>query len=505
MKHFFIVATFVLSSVCVCAQDVILKKDSTVINAEIVEITEQQIKYKDTDLHNRLTRHINISEVLTVTYENGRKEVFNKPDSSKKETTLKKEVSKTIARWLRSMGINSTDNYYINWILFAIWVLLSYFLFYGIYRLAIFFVKKYIKRAKSALQQALLDKKLYRRIFYILTLIFINATIRIFFRGNPDTVRFLSVVLELCFVVAICSIFISVVNAIEVLYSLKKGSIKSITQAIKTVILILSAIVMIGLLLNVPLSALLGTLAGASAIMMLIFKDSILGLVAGIQLTVNKMVLPGDWIEMPSADADGNVTEISLISVKVQNWDNTITTIPAYDLVTKAVKNWRGMSASGGRRIKRYLYIDMTSVHFCSPEMLDNLRKIQFLSEYITQKEVELARYNADTVPIDQEVEVNGRHLTNLGIFRIYVQRYLENNPSISRDFTLMVRQLQPTNYGIPIEIYCFTSTTQWLTYEKIQCDIFDHIIASMDYFDLRLFQTPSWNDYRKRYSPSSN
>ena len=505
MKHFFIVAAFVLSSVCVSAQDVILKRDSTAINAQVIEITEQLIKYKDVDHHDHLIRHISIEEVFTITYENGKKEIFNKQTSEKGVKNLKKEVTKIVAKWLRALGISSADNYYVNWIIFAVWVVLVYFVFYGIYRLVVFFIKKLIKKTKSDFQQALLDKKLYLRAFYFLTLIFINATIRIFFRGNPDTIDFLSMVLELCFVVMICSILISTLNAIDVLYSRKKGSIKSILQAVKTVIFIIAAIIMIGLMSHVSIGRLLGTLAGASAILMLIFKDSILGLVAGIQLSVNKMVLPGDWIEMPSADADGNVTEISLISVKVQNWDNTITTIPAYDLITKPVKNWRGMSASGVRRIKRYLYIDMTSVQFCTEEMLEKFRKVQHLNEYITQKEVEIARYNDDTITGDKNVEVNGRHLTNLGVFRIYVQRYLENNPSISQDVTLMVRQLQPTNYGIPIEIYCFTKTTQWLTYEKIQADIFDYIIASIDYFDLRLFQTPSWNDYRKRYSPPTN
>jgi miniconductance mechanosensitive channel len=231
---------------------------------------------------------------------------------------------------------------------------------------------------------------------------------------------------------------------------------------------------------------------------MLIFKDSILGLVAGVQLSINKMVLPGDWIEMASADADGTVTEISLITVKVQNWDNTITTIPAYDLVTKPVKNWRGMSTSGVRRIKRSVYLDMTSVQFCTKEMLDKYRKIQYLDEYITSKDAEIKQHN-QSIAADTDIEMNGRHLTNLGIFRAYLQRYLEHHPMLSHDFTLMARQMQPTNLGMPIEIYAFVKTTNWMDYEKTQSDIFDYIISSVNYFDLRLFQNPSWNDYRKR------
>jgi miniconductance mechanosensitive channel len=210
------------------------------------------------------------------------------------------------------------------------------------------------------------------------------------------------------------------------------------------------------------------------------------------------MVLPGDWIEMESANADGNVVDISLITVKVQNWDNTITTIPAYDLVTKPIKNWRGMSASGVRRIKRAIYIDMTSVQFCTQEMLDKFRKIQYLDEYISRKETEISEHN-NTIACDKNVEINGRHLTNLGIFRAYLQRYLEHHPMLSHDFTLMARQLQPTNLGIPIEIYAFVKTTNWSDYEKVQSDIFDYVISSVNYFHLLLFQTPSWNDYRKR------
>ena len=409
-----------------------------------------------------------------------------------------KKLGHMVADWLRSLDfLPYGDNYYADWFIFICGFALAYFLFYGIYRLILFSTKKLLKKKKAEFHKALLDRKLYRWILYIPNLIVANALIRILFPESPETIQFVVVILRMCTVAVTSMIFISIVNAFSDVYSKKQGSIKSITQAAKTVIYIIAAIFIICILLKIPMEVLLGTLAGASAIMMMIFKDSILGLVAGIQLTINKMVLPGDWIEMASADADGTVTEISLVAVKVQNWDNTITTIPAYDLITKSVKNWRGMSTSGVRRIKRSIYLDMTSVHFCTKEMLDKFRKIEYLDEYISKKEKEIAEHN-DTIAFNKEVEMNGRHLTNLGIFRIYLQRYLENHPMLSHNFTLMARQLQPTNLGIPIEIYGFAKTTNWFEYEKIQSDIFDHVISSISYFDLLIFQNPSWNDYRK-------
>jgi len=416
-----------------------------------------------------------------------------------------KALEKLLTEWLRSfdfLGDYKAD-YFANLLLFLCGVVVAYFLFYGIHYLILLFVKQITKKTGN-LHKALVDKKFYKRLSHIPVFIIIGALIRLFFGEFPDTRHFLFLTLRIGSVLVIGSVLIAFLNALDDSYHKiqydRKNSIKSIVQAIKIVVYILAAIFIIAILSKIPLEDIFFGIAGASAITMLVFKDTILGLVAGIQLTINKMVLPGDWIEMPSADADGNVIEISLITVKVQNWDNTITTIPAYDLVTKPIKNWRGMSASGVRRIKRAIYIDMTSVQFCTQEMLDKFRKIQYLDEYISRKESEITEHN-DSVDADTEIETNGRHLTNLGIFRAYLQRYLEHHPMLSREFTLMVRQLQPTNLGIPIEIYAFANTTKWIDYEKVQSDIFDYILASINYFDLRLFQTPSWNDYRKRQS----
>ena len=414
-------------------------------------------------------------------------------------------LEKIITEWLQSLNFlgDYKPDYFANWLLFLCGVAVAYFLFYGIHYLIIFFVKKITQKTDRNFHKALVDKKFYRRISHIPVFIIIGALIRLFFGEFPETRHYLFLALRICSTLVISSVLISLLNALDDSYNKiqydRKSSIKSIVQAAKTVIYIIAAIFIICMLSNIAIEKLLAGLAGASAITMLIFKDSILGFVAGIQLAINKIVLPGDWIEMPSADADGNVIEISLISVKVQNWDNTITTIPAYDLITKSVKNWRGMSASGVRRIKRSVFIDMTSVQFCTKEMLDKYRKIQYLDEYISSKETEIEDHNS-SIAFDTDIEANGRHLTNVGVFRAYLQRYLEHHPMLSHEFTLMARQLQPTNLGLPIEIYAFAKTIKWVEYEKVQSDIFDYILASINYFDLRLFQTPSWNDYRKRH-----
>mgnify|MGYP001425909292 FL=1 len=230
---------------------------------------------------------------------------------------------------------------------------------------------------------------------------------------------------------------------------------------------------------------------------MVIFKDSLLGLVAGVQLTTNDMVRVGDWIEMPKYHADGDVIEISLHTVKVRNWDRTITTIPSYALISDSFKNWRGMHSSGGRRIKRAIHIDTSSIRFCTEEMIEKFRKIHLLTDYINRKEKEIEEYNEKN-GIDRSVLVNGRRMTNIGCFRAYVENYLKHHPHIHKEMTLMVRQLAPGEHGLPLEIYAFTAGTQWTFYESVQADIFDHIFAVAPEFGLRVFQNPTGYDLQR-------
>lgn len=238
-------------------------------------------------------------------------------------------------------------------------------------------------------------------------------------------------------------------------------------------------------------------MGAVAAVILLIFKDTILGLVAGVQLTANNMVRIGDWISMPSHNADGTVLEITLNTVKVQNWDKTISTIPTYALVTNSFSNWRGMEESGGRRIKRHINIDMQSVKFLNVEMIAKFKKIAYLKEYIDKKEKELEEYNKKN-NFDDSVLVNGRRMTNLGVFRKYLEEYLRHHPKIHQDMTFLVRHLQPDEKGIPIEIYVFSKDQEWAKYEAIQADIFDHILAVIPEFELSVFQFPTGNDLKK-------
>ena len=265
-------------------------------------------------------------------------------------------------------------------------------------------------------------------------------------------------------------------------------------QVVKIVLSIGAAIVAVSILIDQSPLILLTGLGAMTAVLLLIFKDSILGLVAGIQLIGNDMVRPGDWIEMPKFGADGDVLEITLNTVKVQNFDKTITTIPTYALISDSFKNWRGMAESAGRRIKRSVAIDVSSVKFCTPEMIAEFKKYAVLRDYVQLRENELAEHNRAR-GLDDSVPVNGRRMTNLGTFRQYMLGYLRAHPMINRDMTFLVRQLQPTELGLPLEIYVYSADKNWVNYEAIQADIFDHLFAVLPYFDLRAFQRPTGHD----------
>jgi len=271
----------------------------------------------------------------------------------------------------------------------------------------------------------------------------------------------------------------------------KERPIDSLIQVLKIVSYIIGILVVIGILVDKDITTLLFSLGTMSAVLMLIFRDPILGFVGGMQLTFNEMVRIGDWISVPRYDADGIVLEITLTVVKVQNWDKTISMIPTYALVTNSFQNWRGMEESGGRRIKRSVNIDMDSVTFCTPEMLERYRKIQIIRPYLDQKEQEIEAYNKKN-NIDPSVLVNGRRQTNLGVFRAYLKAYLRHRQDVNSNMTFLVRHLQPTEKGLPIEIYVFTNTTAWADYEGIQADIFDHVLAAIPQFDLKVYQFPS-------------
>jgi miniconductance mechanosensitive channel len=259
----------------------------------------------------------------------------------------------------------------------------------------------------------------------------------------------------------------------------------------------LGSVVIVAVLIGKSPALLLSGIGALTAVLMLIFKDTILSLVASLQISSNDLFKIGDWIEVPQFGADGDVVDIALHAVKIQNWDKTISIIPTHKLIDSAFRNWRGMSESGGRRIKRSLYIDMNSIHLCTEEMLDKFMRFEILTEYINGKIKEVTDHN-ESNKINTAELINGRRLTNVGTFRAYIEAYLQNNSKIHPEMTFLIRQLEPTSRGLPIQIYVFTNDTDWVRYEGIQADIFDHLLAIIPEFGLKVFQSPSGKDFSK-------
>jgi len=300
----------------------------------------------------------------------------------------------------------------------------------------------------------------------------------------------------LAYIVGVSALVIdSVIDVFHDLYReqefSRKRPIKGFIQLAKVTLYLVAGVLVVTTILDQSPLGILSGLGAMSAVLLLVFRDSILGFVSGIQLSANNMVEIGDWIEMPRYDADGDVIDITLQSIKVQNWDKTITTIPIYALVSDSFRNWRGMSESGGRRIKRSISIDMHSVRFASEEMLTRYRRYSRIRGFLEERQSEIDAYNREHA-IDLDDSVSGRRMTNLGIFRAYVQEYLHNHPMIRQDMTFLVRHLPPGPTGIPIEIYVFSADQRWAYYESIQADIVDHLLAVIPEFDLRVFQEPS-------------
>jgi len=301
-------------------------------------------------------------------------------------------------------------------------------------------------------------------------------------------------------VIMVVIIIFRFIKSLEKLYEehevAKKKPIRVYVQVLEIMTLIIGVVIGISSLLNKSPAILLSGIGAATAIILLVFKDLILGFVAGIQINTNNMIKLGDWIEMPSHNADGDVIEINLTTVKVRNFDKTITNIPIYAIVSNSFRNWMGMHEFGGRRIKRPIYIDMTSIKICTPHMIEKYKKIEYLSGYMTEKEEEVRVHN-EKYEDEEEEKVNRRNLTNIGTFRSYVISYLKEHPGIDSSKLLLVRQLDPTENGLPLEVYAFTNTTAWTEYEPIQADIFDHLLAVIPEFDLRVFQSPSGLDIK--------
>jgi len=346
----------------------------------------------------------------------------------------------------------------------------------------------------------LVEKHIVKRILYFIPLILLYVLSSPILTGtsllplSQTLISVLFLIAGMMFVDAILSALLAIYGKSAIA---KEISIIPFVQVLKLGLYFVTGILLLSLLLQKTPLYFLSGLGALTAVLMFVFKDVLMGFVAGIQLIANKMVAPKDWIEIPKYGADGDVIEITLTTVKVQNFDNTITTIPTYALINESFKNWRNMNLSGGRRIKRYVNIDLGSIKFCSSEMLEQFKRIQLISQYIQNRQEEILVYNKKH-QVDESTLVNGRRLTNIGVFRSYVEAYLRQHPMIHKDMTFLIRQLSPSENGLPIEIYVFCKDTNWTAYEAIQADIFDHILAVVPEFDLRVFQEPSGSDFQK-------
>jgi miniconductance mechanosensitive channel len=406
-----------------------------------------------------------------------------------------------LQNWLLDYGINESLTFYVAR---TVAVLLMLFLAatanFVARRFILSALTHIISRSKSKWDDAILRQRTLSRLAHLAPAMVIYVLTPIALEGFDFVIALIRGTLQIYMLVILMLVLDSLLNTIEVVYqdfrASKEIPIKGFIQVLKLVLYFLTGIFIISILLDKTPVYLLSGLGALAAVMMLIFRDALLGFVAGIQLAANKMVSVGDWIEMPKYGADGDVLEVALTTVKVQNWDKTITTIPTYALISESFKNWRGMSESGGRRIKRSLSIDMSSIKFCDEEMLKRFEKIQFISSYIEKTKNELKEFN-HTTKVDTASLVNGRRMTNIGTFRAYVKAYLRNHPSINKDMTFLIRQLPPTEYGLPIEIYVFSNDIVWANYEAIQADIFDHVLAVVPEFDLRVYQNPTGADFR--------
>jgi miniconductance mechanosensitive channel len=365
-------------------------------------------------------------------------------------------------------------------------------------RLLIGAVRAFARRSSFAWDDALVKHNVFGRLVQVLPALIVYVGIP-FIPGLPEgavqLIRNVAMGYMVLMLTLAVTAMLSAANTIYAASSVAKDRpLKGFVQLVQIVVWIFGGVMITAAVLDRSPLLLLSGFGAMTAILLLVFKDTILSLVASVQLTAQDMVRVGDWIEMPQFGADGDVVDVQLHTVKVQNWDKTITTIPTHRLITDSFKNWRGMSQAGARRIKRSIFLDVSSIRFQTQDEVDHFTRFALLKGYIENKEQELANYN-DGLATEVDAEVNRRRLTNAGTFRAYAYNYLKNHPKIHKGMTLIVRQLGPGPEGLPLEIYCFTNTTEWAVYEDIQSDIFDHLLAIVPEFGLRLYQKPAGSD----------
>ena len=390
--------------------------------------------------------------------------------------------------------LNITTNHYL---LAVVVLVVSYLMYLIASRIILVSLKKLFKHTTTHVDDVFVEQGAFHRLAYFVPLLVIYLSADLFPEYSDYIRRFLTALL----VVVLILVINAVLDAVNVIYRQSKFAqvlnIKSYLQISKLLLNILGGIIVIAIVIDKSPIYLLSGIGALTAVLLLIFKDTLLSFVASIQIHSNELFKVGDWLEVPQFGADGDVIDIALHTVKIQNWDKTISIIPSHKLIESSFKNWRGMSESGGRRIKRSIYIDQTSIRFCDEQMIEKFKSFKLLAPYLEAKLAEIDASNADK-NINMQALVNGRRLTNIGTFRAYIEAYLKNHPMIHQNLTFLIRQLAPSEKGIAIEIYVFTNITDWIAYEAIQADIFDHMLAVLTEFELQVFQNPTGKNFEQ-------
>ncbi len=412
---------------------------------------------------------------------------------------LQSNIHDVVLNWMGSLGASDSVTHLLAVVASLIFlIIICYVSDIITKRIIVSIVVRIIKRTKNTFDDIFLQRNVFNRLAHIVPAWIFYALIP---ATMPEYERAIVIMQDLTFVWMILVVLLTISAFLDAVHDIygkfpisENRPIKGYVQLLKIITYVIGVLGIISIVGDIDMTNIFAGIGALAAVLILVFKDTILGLVASVQLSGNDMVKPGDWISMPGYKADGTVLEITLNTVKVQNWDKTISTIPTYALVANSFQNWRGMEESGGRRIKRSINIDMTSVKFASPELLKKFKTFHVLKDFIIEREDEIAAFNKELNVKDGEV-YNGRRMTNLGIFRHYLEFYLQNHPKIRKDMTFLVRQLDPTEKGIPMEIYVFSKDQEWAKYEGIQSDIFDHLLAIIPEFELRVFQNPAGSD----------
>ncbi len=415
-----------------------------------------------------------------------------------------KQLSCLLEDFLLRNGVNYNLAHYANLLLnILVLILIIIGINYLIKRFVIQTFKTFTDKTKTTFDDFLIQSNFPRYVGQILPLMALYYLVPIIFVDYEAILAIFDKLFDLYVIILVIWIFRSLLrtskNYLKTLRQFNDKPVDSYIQVVMILVWVVGLMFIFAEITGESIRSFIISLGAASAVLILVFKDTILGFVASIQVAVNDIVRIGDWITFDKYGADGNVTEISLATVRVQNWDNTFTTIPTYSLISESFQNWRGMQESPGRRIKRSVYIKQNSVKFMTSENLDELKKIALIKKYVSTRQEEIDKFNKEN-QIDKSLPLNGRNQTNLGIFRKYVDAYLNEHSAIHKELYIIVRHQAPTDKGIPIEILCFSRDKRWENFEYITADIFDHVIAAIPYFGLQLFESPSGDDITKMY-----